>query len=466
VETHDDVPQKATVTNWTDEGKFIIKFVNGGEELKDYNDLINRYNQEMYAFQKILDHKKSGNSCMIKILWDNGEITWEKMKSIKESDPLTLAKYSHENQLYNLNGWKWTKRHKQNPNKLIRILRIFKAKTIKAFKKYKFGVRIPRSVPDALRIDKGNGNNLWLEAINEELEELMKMDTFIFKDSIKEIPHDNQFIPTHLIFDAKYDGRRKARLVAGGNHTEVDAIDTYSGVVSIETVRILFLIADLYFLEVIAADISNAYLYAKTKEKVYTKIDVGKLSGKVLIIDKAQYGLKSSAARFHDICAEVLTKLRFHPTLADSDLWFKDCGEHYEYVTVYVEDLIIASKNPMQIIEELKKVGSFKLKGVGVPEYYLGGNIDRSMKPDKDGCKTKISAKTYIVNVCEKIERMFDTKLRNYFSPLEGGYHPELDTSELVSDEDISKYRMLIRLLNWAVTLGRFDVMFAAVKDI
>jgi len=131
------------------------------------------------------------------------------MKSIKESDPLTLAKYSHENQLYNLNGWKWTKRHKQNPNKFIRMLRIFKAKSRNAFKKFKFGVRNPRSVPDALQIDKENGNNLWLEAINKELEELMKMDTFIFKDNINDIPHDYQFIPTHLIFDAKYDGRRK-----------------------------------------------------------------------------------------------------------------------------------------------------------------------------------------------------------------------------------------------------------------
>jgi len=46
---------------------------------------------------------------------------------------------------------------------------------------------------------------------------------------------------------------------------------------------------------------------------------------------------------------------------------------------------------------------------------------------------------------------------------LEGGYHPELDTSDLVSDEGISKYRMLIGSLNWAVTLGRFDAMFAAV---
>jgi len=61
------------------------------------------------------------------------------------------------------------------------MLRIFKAKVRKAFKKYEFGVRIPRSVLDALKIDKENRNNLWLEAINKELEALMKMDTFIIR---------------------------------------------------------------------------------------------------------------------------------------------------------------------------------------------------------------------------------------------------------------------------------------------
>ena len=116
---------------------------------------------------------------------------------------------------------------------------------------------------------------------------------------------------------------------------------------------------------------------------------------------------------------KVLTKLGFQPTLADSDLWYKDCGSHYEYVSVYVDDLIISSKNPMKIIDELKKVGNFKLKGVGVPEYYLGGNVDRAAKLDKDGCRTKISARTYILNVCEKIERVFNKQLRNYHSPVQ-----------------------------------------------
>jgi len=64
VKEHNNVQQKATVTNWTEEGKFILRFLNGGEELITYNELINHFNQneeenaEMYSFKSILDHKK------------------------------------------------------------------------------------------------------------------------------------------------------------------------------------------------------------------------------------------------------------------------------------------------------------------------------------------------------------------------------------------------------------------------
>ena len=73
-----------------------------------------------------------------------------------------------------------------------------------------------------------------------------------------------------------------------------------------------------------------------------------------------------------------------------------------------------------------------------------------------------MSAKTYLKNICDKIERVFGTTLRNYNTPLEAGYHPELDDSELLDDDDTTKYRMLTGSLNWAVTIGRVDVMFAA----
>ena len=45
--------------------------------------------------------------------------------------------------------------------------------------------------------------------------------------------------------------------------------DSYSGVVDHENVRITLFLAEHNGLKVMAVDIGNAYLHAKTKEKVY-----------------------------------------------------------------------------------------------------------------------------------------------------------------------------------------------------
>ena len=50
-----------------------------------------------------------------------------------------------------------------------------------------------------------------------------------------------------------------------------------------------------------------------------------------------------------------------------------DQGDHYDYLIVWVDDILILSKDPMVTIEYLKK--HFTLKGVGAPEYFLGADI-------------------------------------------------------------------------------------------
>jgi hypothetical protein len=69
-----------------------------------------------------------------------------------------------------------------------------------------------------------------------------------------------------------------------------------------DTVRIGFFLGELCGLSCCASEIGNAFLYGKTKEKVY--ITAGPefgvdLHDKNLIIDKSLCGLKTSAARFH-----------------------------------------------------------------------------------------------------------------------------------------------------------------------
>jgi hypothetical protein len=40
----------------------------------------------------------------------------------------------------------------------------------------------------------------------------------------------------------------------------------------------------------------------------------------------------------------------------------RDKGDHYEYVAVYVDDLLIASREPQSIITALETTHKFKLK--------------------------------------------------------------------------------------------------------
>ena len=59
--------------------------------------------------------------------------------------------------------------------------------------------------------------------------------------------------------------------------------------------------------------------------------------------------------------------------MADPDVWMLDAGDHYEYICMYVDDILVMKKNPMEFINKLKE--HYILKGVGVPEYYLGADI-------------------------------------------------------------------------------------------
>ena len=60
--------------------------------------------------------------------------------------------------------------------------------------------------------------------------------------------------------------RRKARWVADGHKTESPASVTYSTVVSKDSVRIMLLIVALNDLDIMGADVQNAYLDAPNWE--------------------------------------------------------------------------------------------------------------------------------------------------------------------------------------------------------
>ena len=178
-------------------------------------------------------------------------------------------------------------------------------------------------------MDKDNKNHAWQDAIKKELDTLHDMGTWTPLKAGERPPKEYTFVPVHWVFDVKFDLRRKARLVAGGNWLDPGAIDTFSGVVSIENVRIAMFLSELNNMELEATDIGNAFLNAEPREKVYTKgvPGFGPLEGKTLIIDKALYGLRGASAAFHEHLSYTLAnELGFKPSYADPDLWIKDRG--------------------------------------------------------------------------------------------------------------------------------------------
>jgi len=88
-----------------------------------------------------------------------------------------------------------------------------------------------------------------------------------------------------------------------------------------------------------------------------------------LNVDKALHGLRSSGSRWAERLAGSLQKLGSVSSYADPAIRMRDLGDHYEYICAYVDDLLIVSRNPKAIVDELKK--EYTLKGVGPPEYYL-----------------------------------------------------------------------------------------------
>ena len=94
----------------------------------------------------------------------------------------------------------------------------------------------------------------------------------------------------------------------------------------------------------------------------------------------------------------------------------------------------------MQIIGALKE--HYELKGVGVPEYYLGGNVEQLDEHwNKQGITLGFSSRTYVANVVPKFEALFGQEFKRIKTPMAEECHPEVDKSPELSPDEASKYR-------------------------
>lgn len=398
------------------------------------------------------------------VQWKKGESTWVPLKELMNSNPLELAEYVVSRNLQDEPALSWwvtgVLKGRQH------IISKVKVRSKYWRTSHKLGIRLPHSVQEALRLDKENGNTLWEDAIKKEMVHVRPA----FKewdgnpDEAKRKLVGYQRINCHMIFDIKMDFTRKARFVAGGHTTETPASITYSSVVSRDSVRLMLMLAAMNDVPLLSADIGNAYLNATCRERIWIVAgpEFGNLQGKVLLIEKALYGLKSSGAAWRAMLRETLLEMEFVDTVADHDVYRRraikpDGTAYYEYLCVYVDDLLVASHRAEEIMSQI--ASTYRLKDTpSVPDVYLGASISKIQ--DGDRHYWAMDAHKYVKSAVMRVEKdgYLLSKKRSAV-PLPSSYHPEVDESELLNPELSTRYQEYIGMLRWACELGRIDIL-------
>ena len=130
----------------------------------------------------------SGQSLLI--LWENREEEWMLLNNIKKSLPLQTAEFAVARRIVD-----W-----QVPCTLRRRDRMIAGANKRVIRvTHKHGVELPTSVDHVKRLDEINGNNLWIDAINREIENL-KVAFDVLNDRSK-VPVFYHKASSHLVLD-------------------------------------------------------------------------------------------------------------------------------------------------------------------------------------------------------------------------------------------------------------------------
>ena len=414
-----------------------------------------------FNMRNIIGHRTTGRSnqvIQLLVQWESGECTYEPIRDIYNGDRYMVAEYARDKGL--LDEWESPSRKlKQTASRLDTLVRfstnVHKLRSNRSQPVWQYGHQVPRNHSEAMKLDRMHRNTKWADSEKLEVSQLDEYEAFIDygHKSSNTPPPGYERITLHLVYAVKHDGRHKSRIVAGGHLTGTPTESAYSGVVSLRGVRIVVFLAELNNLKIWQTDIGNAYLEAKTDEKVYVIAgpEFGEREGHIFVINKALYGLKTSGKRWHERFFDVLTDMDFVPCEAEPDIWMRDQGDHYEYIAVYTDDLTIASNNPEAIVDQLTNV--HKLKGTGELNFLLGCSYVR----DPDGT-LRMYPKSYVQRMKDTYVRLFGKNPQQVQSPLEPNEHPELDDSELLEVDEIRIFQSLVGQAQWLIQLGRFDI--------
>jgi len=327
------------------------------------------------------------------------------------------------------------------------------------------------------------------KAGDAEIQQLIEQQVgvIVSKSDVDEVlKSGGKVLNSKMLFKRKYeivDGvekfkKWKGRLAVVGTG-EIPGIDSsfssFSPTVAFSAVRMLVALTVDPRFSVESYDLSGAFLGTELRDRaVYVRLpaEAGEYAGKVLLLLKSVYGLKTSGREFVQQLSEQIlgftmkvvcpktgkeVEAKFTRLAVDHCIYrYEDALGRVMLLLHYVDDIICATTD-----RELREVffnhirKKWAITAEGQMNRFLG--ISYTWDRDKGSCKA--SAAAYIERVAKRFG-LEDT--RTYATPLEAGFEiNESDFVEEPTEEMITLYRSLIGSIGYAAVTVRFDVAYA-----
>ena len=129
----------------------------------------------------------------------------------------------------------------------------------------------------------------------------------------------------HTVCGVKHDFRHKVWIVVRGDLTPIPTDSVCSGVVSLRALCTPILLGEHNDITPWTTDAGNSCLEKNTCEKACIKArpEIGKLAGKLLLIDRALHGLLFLGRMFEELLAGFLLELGFERSRTERNIWMR-----------------------------------------------------------------------------------------------------------------------------------------------
>ena len=193
----------------------------------------------------------------------------------------------------------------------------------------------------------------------------------------------------------------KDRLVAKGftQREGVDFVETFSPVAKFTSIRIISALMAYYDLELHQMDVKTVFLNGHLEGEIYMLQPEGfGEKGKenmVCKLNRSIYDLKQASRQCYILFDNAITSHGFTMTEGDHCIYTKVIGSNFVLLSLYVDDILIASNDKVTLVEVKAWLSSkFDMKDMGEASFVLGVEIHRDRNK-----RLGLSQKAYLRSV-------------------------------------------------------------------